>query len=249
MPRKINPIDVVYILGDESRWDDREIFYSVRSVEKHLKNYRKIFIVGRKPIFFGPNVIEIPYQDIFGNKARNIMAKIRRAATDTRVTGEFILMNDDYFLLEDVDATTYPYYYKNTLQKSVDINCNNGDYLPHLQATLKLMQAHNLPTKNFDSHYLIRYNKAKFRAVCDKYDWAVSHGFIMRSVYCNTLGIEGIWREDCKINHPHIYWDKATAGLPMFSIGHRSGCKALLNFLYSNFPKPSNAEAGGIKIW
>lgn len=249
--RHFPPVDVVYILGNGSKWSNREIFYSVRSVEKHLKHYRKIFVVGTKPVFFGPNVIEIPYDDMFGNKARNIMAKVHRAASDHRVTNNFLLLNDDYFLLKDVDARFYPYIYKCQLEESIKINAQmgNGEYLDHLTATLKLLRLMDLPTKNFDTHFPILYNKKKFREVCARYNWSVTAGYILKSVYCNSLHIEGEQRIDCKISHPHIYWDELTNNLEVLSIGDRSATKALARFLHSHFPNAGPAEQGGVKIW
>jgi hypothetical protein len=235
-------VDVVYILSTESKWQDREILFSVRSVERHLKNYRRIFIVGHKPKFFGPEVIEIPYTDIFHNKARNIMAKILRAASDQRITQRFILMNDDYFLLQDTDGPTYPYYYKCTLEESMAKNSHNLDYLSHLQATNNLLRSKNVGTLNFDVHFPILYHKRKFRDVCFEYDWAVQAGYVMKSVYCNTLGIAGTQIKDCKINHSHLYWDKITAGMPCLSVGDRSLNKQFHRFLYDRFPSPSRYE-------
>jgi hypothetical protein len=239
-------VDVVYLLGKDSAWEDREIRYSVRSVEKHLKNYRKIFIIGRKPLFFGPEIIEIPCDDIYTNKARNIQRKILRAASEPKIKKEFLLFNDDYFLLKDTDAQDYPYYYKCTLDESLKLNRNNSDYFPHVESTYNLLTSHNLPTLNFDSHYPILYNKEGVKYVCEKYDWNVKAGYIFKSLYCNSLGISGVQIRDCKINHPHIYWDEAVRNLQMFSTGDKAINKSLLLYLNSLFPKPSKYEAGGL---
>lgn len=237
-------IDVVYILGNESKNQDREILYSVRSVVDHLKDTRKLFIVGRLPEFFNPQeVIHIPYEDIFHNKARNIMAKIHRAASDRRVSNDFILMNDDYFLLQDASALTYPYYYKCTLQESIKINSHNADYLPHLIETEKLLKEHGLPLKNFDTHFPILYNKWKFRKICFKHNWNTQAGYIMKSLYCNSLSIEGTQIKDCKINHSHIYWEQLTKDLPVLSVGDKSCNKSLWKFLNSLFPNKSRYES------
>ena len=44
-------IDVVYILGDGSKWGNNEIKYSLRSLEKYGKNIRDVYICGNKPYF------------------------------------------------------------------------------------------------------------------------------------------------------------------------------------------------------
>ena len=40
-------MDVVYILGKGSVWKDNEIRYSLRSIEKHLTGFDRVFIVGQ----------------------------------------------------------------------------------------------------------------------------------------------------------------------------------------------------------
>lgn len=237
-------IDVVYILGNESRWNDTEIKYSVRSVEKHLKNYRKIFIIGQKPLFFNDQITEIPYHDIYGNKARNIMAKISRAAGDARITKKFMLFNDDYFLLKDADALNYPYYYKNTLPQALERNKTNYEFFKHIEATIQALSQHQFDLKNFDSHYPIVYDKQKIKWIIDKYYWNIPFGYIFKSLYCNTLGIPGEHKDDCKFNHGHIFenWKKITANMDMFSIGDRCLNKSMEQILFHYFPHKSKYE-------
>lgn len=237
-------IDVVYILGKESRWHDAEIKYSVRSVEKYLQNYRNIIIIGEKPAFFNNEIIHIPAKDEFGNKATNIMTKILKAANHRGITKQFMLFNDDYFLLKPTDATTYPHYYKNTLPQALEKNRSNHEFYSHLNATIKALEGQSLPLKNFDSHYPILYDKHKVRMVVDMYEWAIPFGYVFKSLYCNTVGIEGIMLEDCKINHPHILsnWPNLTKGRHMFSIGDRCVNKSMEQYLTNLYPDKSKYE-------
>lgn len=237
-------IDVVYILGNESKWQDKEILYSIRSVAANVHDLRKIFLVGKRPYFLNDKVIEIPYDDIYHNKARNIMAKIHRAASDHRITNNFLLLNDDYFILQPIKGAEYPYYYKSDLKESMEINRHNLEYFGHLQATYQVLKDIGRPTKNFDCHYPIVYNKAKFRKVCSEYNWRVPAGYVMRSIYCNTLGIEGEMRKDCKVNHPHTKssWERLNEGMECLSIGDKSCNTSFENYLYSLFPAPSTYE-------
>lgn len=237
-------IDVVYILGKESRWNDTEIKYSVRSVQKHLSNYRNIIIIGEKPAFFNNEIIHIPYADEFGNKATNIMAKILCAAKDERTSRSFILFNDDYFLLKPTDALTYPYYYKNTLHQALEKNKGNYDFYQHIQYTIKALSQLGFELKNFDSHYPIVYDKSRVIEVVQKYDWNVPFGYIFKSLYCNSIGIEGTHKDDCKLNHPHLLtnWPNITKNMDMFSIGDRCVNKAMEQFLNQLYPEKSKYE-------
>lgn len=237
-------VDCVYLLGKESRWNNTEIKYSIRSVEMYLKNYNNIYIIGDKPNFLNDTIIHIPYTDIYGNKARNIMAKILRAANDKRITKNFILFNDDYFLLKDTDAPSYPYYYKNNLKTALERNLYNYEFLKHIEYTIAALNEYKYPLQNFDSHYPIVYNKSLLKKVINKYNWELPHGLIMKSIYCNSLNIPGEYKEDCKINHPHVFdnWPNITKYLDMFSIGDRCINKSMEQYLNSIYPNKSKYE-------
>ena len=110
--------------------------------------------------------------------------------------------------------------------------------------TFKALLDRDLPTKNFDTHKPIIYNKQLFQNVVSQYDWNRPYGYILRSIYCNTLGIEGVERVDNKINHSHIpeSWKRITKGLDCFSVGDQSTDQYLLSFFNKEFPEPSKYE-------
>ncbi len=235
-------IDLVYILSKGSVWNDNEIRYSLRSAEKYLKNFRKVFIVGYKPEFLNENVIEIPFKDIYSNKARNIMVKIYRAASDARITKDFILFNDDYFLLKDTDAPTYPNYYNNDLKKTLDRQHNS--YKHYVNETLKVLEITGHPTLHFDLHKPIIYNKIKFRKMANEYNWNVPRGYIVKSMYCNHFNLPGVQVQDHKINHPCRVeiLQKVNADQPMFSIADKGLTKVMKKYLQALYPEKSKFE-------
>lgn len=236
-------IDLVYILSKGSHWGDNEIRYSLRSAERHLKNFRKVFIVGYRPSFINDLVIEIPFKDVFANRSRNIMAKIHRAASDSRVTGDFILFNDDYFLLQDIDAPSYPFYYNNEIEETLKRQWNN--YRFYVQATLNQLRSHEKPTKYFDLHKPIVYNKVKFRKMVAEYNWNVPHGPIVKSMYCNHFGIPGEQIQDHKINVNNLTVEhirKINEGKDLFSISDRAMNNSLKTYLMKLYPEKSKFE-------
>lgn len=237
-------IDVVYILGGIPHWKDQELLYSLRSLEQHVKNVRNVILVGRKPSFLNDTIIHIPHVDAYTNKARNIMAKVYRACQDRRFSPEILFLNDDYFFFKDIDAATYPYVYKCDLEHSIKINQN--DYGIHVKSTYNALWNRQLPTKNFDTHKPIRFNRVKLREVCDAYDWSkITHGFILKSLYCNTLKIEGSFLLDNKINHPHLKtrWHQIALQVPdMVSIGDMALNSGFKEFLQERFPNKSKFE-------
>ena len=50
---------VVYVLGTGSKWKNYELLYSLRSIEKNLKGFTDVVIVGELPSWI-QNVIHIP---------------------------------------------------------------------------------------------------------------------------------------------------------------------------------------------
>lgn len=234
-------MDIVYI-NQKTPYKNNELRYSLRSLEKCVSNYDKVYVVGYKPDFVSDMVIHLPCEDKFTNRAKNIMTKVLIAAECESVSNDFMLLNDDYFFLNPVDAPTYPYYYKCDLTKTIQIQRN--EYQQHVIPTFKALLDRGLPTKNFDTHKPIIYNKELFQEVVSQYDWNREYGFILRSIYCNTLLIEGVERIDNKINHSHVpdNWKRITAGLDCFSIGDQSANEYLWTFLTSQFPDKSKYE-------
>lgn len=236
------PVDLVYILSKGSNWNNNEIRYSLRSAEKYLQNFRKVFVIGKKPDFLNENAIEIPYTDIYANKARNIMAKIYRAASDARITNDFILFNDDYFLLQETDAPNYPYYFARDIKETIDKTFNS--YKKYCEATYKCLKTVGKPTLNFDIHKPIVYNKAKFRKMVSQYNWNVPHGFIVKSMYCNHFEIPGIQKFDHKIDYPYKtdMIKKINENQEMFSIGDKALNTAMRSYLMSLYQVKSKYE-------
>mgnify|MGYP003407829840 CR=1 FL=1 len=234
-------MDIVYI-NSKSRWSDNEIKFSLRSLEKFASGYRDVYVVGHKPTFLNDNVVHIPFADSYGNKATNIMLKVLKASETDEISDDFCLLNDDYFFVNPVDIKTYPYYWKCDLAHTIQIQRN--EYQQHVIPTYKELLDRKLPTKNFDTHKPIIYNKSLFQDIVSQYDWNRPYGFILRSIYCNTLGITGIERVDNKVNHSHVpdNWTRITKDLDCFSVGDQSTDNYLLSFLSKLLPDKSKYE-------
>ncbi len=239
-------VDVVYPLGSGSTWGNNELRYSLRSIEKHLKNCRHVYIIGEDPGWEINNVTLIPFEDRW-HPSRNIMEKIRVACRNQQISDEFIFMNDDFFLLQDVDASTYPYYNRGQLKESIPKNVGNW-YQNYVIDTMKELRSRSLPELNFDMHCPIRYHRNLFLEVMQKYDF--DQKLTVKSIYCNTLGIEGEYMEDCKIagRMADFILERKIKDRHIFSTGDRcllpyhnqeSAVKQLLNNLY---PNPSKYE-------
>ena len=90
--------DIVYILKKDI--DPYELTYSLRSVEKNFPHNR-VWFVGYKPEGLTPDV-ELYHEQSGVNKWDYIRSSMWKAVHDDRLTGEFFLFNDDFFVMKKV---------------------------------------------------------------------------------------------------------------------------------------------------
>lgn len=162
-------MDIVYVLGNGSKVYDLEIKYSLRSLERHMVDKGKVFIIGQCPLFL-KNVIYIPYLETEILPERNILQKINLACFDDRISDDFLLMNDDFFALEDFSGADLPFY------------C-------HIKGVGNIL----IPL-NFAVHMPYRINK-KMWLSCP-FPEKAPNGFSLRSFYLNYYKAPAVFHPD-----------------------------------------------------
>lgn len=234
---------IVIPLGTGSRWNNTELRYALRSVEKHLAGYGDIFIIGEKPDWLR-NVVHIPcpdYGDKTYDKEHNIYRKIMAACADDRVTEDFLFMNDDHFLLQDYEAGNFPYYCEGWLSEYMTVT----DYKHTVRNTVNWFSTINNDGRlYFDIHCPVLYNKMPFMLLSGL-NWEKAFGYCIKTVYCNTLPhLKAIEQPDLKINEVHTAdrIHRMIAGRPWFSIGDRAREGGLLRVLNDLYPHKSKYE-------
>jgi hypothetical protein len=87
-------MDVVYILRE---WysDCLELRYSLRSLE-NIEHW-KVFFIWWCP-WWAKNIVHIKAADPYQVKSLNALHKIKIACSDERISDDFILMNDDFYI-------------------------------------------------------------------------------------------------------------------------------------------------------
>ncbi len=103
---------------------------------------------------------------------------------------------------------------------------------------MKHLQSQNLPIKNFDIHTPILYNKELFLKFVSSLNWQ-TETYIIKSLYANSLKIEGVEEPDHKINHPPTGREKVFSTYPHIR-------SSITRFLTEQFPKMSKYEKTGI---
>lgn len=231
-------IDLVYLLVPDSRYRHIEIRMSLRSVERHLKNLGKVYVVGHLPKW-SQGLEHMPVDDDRKRPSDwNIMNKLR-VFCENYDGDRFLFINDDHFLLADFDATSFPYFHMGSLEEY----CRRRGLDPYgrrCNNTLRHLQSNNLPTKHFDCHYPIIYDKKLFMEhVVNAVDWNSKDAFIIKSLYANRLRIEGQEIKDYKLNA--LPPDRALVFSTYPHIKH-----SIQRFLMDKFARQSKFEQTGI---
>lgn len=229
-------IDIVFPLGKGSVFDNNEIRLSLRSIEKYLTGYRNIYIVGEYPKWL-KNCYHIPMHDTEKVSDKNIMLKLKAACNHPDISESFIMFNDDHYLLKPFHAPTFPYFYHKNISDYIKLR--HGDHYGRRSLnTQSHLKAKGLPTKYFDCHTPIIYQKKAFiEHVVNSPDWENTwHGFILKSLYANSMQIEGVpIPEDPKYQIPPSKPIDILSTYPMVSA-------AMQRFLFEKFPQPCTFE-------
>ena len=168
---------IMYPLANQ--FDYEQLRYSLRSIEKFI-DYDEVIIVGDYMPEWLINVTWIDVADIPNKKQLSIKKKILAALEYTK---EFLFMNDDMYFLQPV--AEFHYYYKGHLKRYAEAGSKQLE---------KDLDKLNKPSKNFDTHYPLIYNRS-FKEIAENF----YEDTIIKSMYCNYHEIEGVFLPDCKM--------------------------------------------------
>ncbi len=230
-------------LGTGSNWQDNELRYCLRSIQKHLSGVDQIIIIGHKPKWLlpGENLIYVPYPETATtrNKERNIHRKILHAINAGFVSGDFLFMNDDHFLLQDFKAPEFPFHHKGPM-KPTDLPPGNT-YRKTMENTVDYMRKKQVPAPlNYDTHCPIIYNAEKYLKLMGGIEFP-GFGYCIKSMYANRAGIVGEYYPDLKLGKPDTDLEikTAIAGRMYFSISAKTTGDLLESVLAELYPEKS----------
>ncbi len=192
-------MDVVYTYRYDSRSQNKQLRYSLRSIEKHLSGIGNVIVIGF-PCGM-PGVKYLEHHDNFG-AARNIMGKLQAAANEPQISEDFFYIADDHYLLKSMQVEDYPYYVNGTLQTLYKTQTNA--YRAMIKNTYEALEARQFTSVNYNVHSPIIYNKTKLRKLAETYDLNNPLGYLAKSLYMNTfldvmLDLDIRVMTDCKI--------------------------------------------------
>ena len=186
-------MDIVYILGNGSKFNNEEIRYSLRSLEKFV-NFDRVFIVGECPKFL-KNVIHIPFGDS-KNPRVNHLEKINEIIEKVPDLSEnFVLMYDDIFFIDKFDIDNLPNYYKGQMVNYSGIDSN---FKKSMSDTKDYLESKDASILNYSVHKPVIYNKILWKSI----DWSevykAPHGLSPRCIYGNMTCKNPVKCSDCK---------------------------------------------------
>ena len=135
-----------------SKWDNNELRYSLRSLEKFGTNVGNIYVVGYNPGFLSDKVTFIDCSNIYKSKQKNIIFAIQYAVEHSNIDENFLYSSDDHFYIKETDFENYPYFCKGKLLGKVYGKNRFRKYFYSLIETRILLKKYGLTYYNFSQH-------------------------------------------------------------------------------------------------
>jgi hypothetical protein len=180
--------DYVYYCRDGK---NEELRYSIRSLEKNLPNVN-VWVVGGKPDWYTGNFI--PVEMNCKTKFENVKKQFAEIVNSTDIEEEFVLMNDDFFVLTKMDSV--PVLHGGLLSDKYHEHkrlAGPGTYTDQLFETYKNLVSLNIEEPlNYELHVPMTMTKTGLGHVLDMPG-------MVRSAYGNIFNVGGEYSEDPKI--------------------------------------------------
>ena len=178
-------MDVVYVCREG---ENEELRYSLRS----LKNFDhdNVWVVGGAPDWYTGKRLQVKQRK---NKYENVKTNFEAIANSPDISDSFLLMNDDFFIVEPV--TEIPYMYSRPFREFLDHyrswahNNLRVNIMSEVLDTLTILGISN--PLDYELHVPMVFEKAKFRE-------ALRHGVAIRSLYGNIYQVGGVQTGDVK---------------------------------------------------
>lgn len=185
---KLMQKDAVYIFR-QGKQNSIALRYSLRSISRMPVD--KIWLVGDSTNWM-KEVNHIPARDVPKNKNRSAWEKIRIACENKYISDDFILMNDDFIVLQEIPQLTY--YYKGFIKP------DDPKVSSYQQMKTKITELFS-EARDYEVHVPFIYNKQKFIDLMNLY--TNYYDYLHRSLYGNHYNVGGEFLADNKIAMEH----------------------------------------------
>ena len=181
-------LDVVYFIKDGTR--NEEFRYSLRSICKNMP-FARVWVFGGCPTNIVPDV-RIRVEQEGKTKWDRVHAMFKLACENKELSENFILFNDDFFIMKPIDKIET--YHRGLLEDHVKV-LGKGPYASMLEGIDEELKSRKLGTYSYELHIPFIFNKKKLlKLLEDNPDLRCT-----RTMYGNTYKIGGERRSDVKI--------------------------------------------------
>lgn len=172
------------VIPYKTSYPDTELFYSLRSFRN--VRHRNIYLVGDKPSWYKGHHIEVEhYKWLNAYTVHNQENKIRAACELPELSENFILSNDDFFIMKPVILKQY---HRGFLKDHIAQRNKRDQYQRSLVQTLELLNRMGIENPlSFELHVPMIMNKDKRLQLSYDMETWLKRGYIplFRSLYGN----------------------------------------------------------------
>lgn len=226
-------LDVVYFVKESV--SNEELRYSLRSIEKNLP-HRKVWIYGGCPDGITPDY-HVPLKQLGTRKYDRVQSMFRAMCLNQNITEDFILMNDDFFVMKKVKKLEPEH--RGTLDGHIQIIRDLFGMNPYAQNLLEAKQTleqYGCSTLSYELHTPMVMNRHKLLEILGAFPGVHA----TRTLYGNYHQLEGEQRDDVKVYEMNQPFDEKS---PMLStedaVFHKGKVGELIR---KKFTKPSRFE-------
>lgn len=226
-------MDAVYICRGG---DNEELRYSLRSVVANMP-HKKVWVVGGKPDWYAGNYIEVPQNK---DKYSNARANLRAIVECGDISRTFVLMNDDFYVIQKVDDV--PYYHGGDLIdkiKTFEGFAAKSRYVQILWDTVHVLAYRGSPTTlDYALHVPMVMEKDKLAPL-------LGYQASIRTLYGNLYRVGGQRIDDVKVHTKPFsqipVYDYENSDFSFLSTADRTFWN-VRKYLKELFPNPSPYE-------
>jgi len=228
---------------------NEELRYSIRSVTKNMP-HENIVVVGGKPDWYTGKFIPVETFTADGqvskNKYENTKNNIRHIVDNPKISGDFILMNDDFYVLKPIDQLQY--YHNGLLADKLAEFRRYTSWSTYTGVLTRTMSVLNhlgfIDPLDYTLHVPMMFNKQKLAEVL------VHPIASIRTLYGNIHKVGGRKMLDVKVhgkNHEYApkSFDYRNEDSVFLSTADRTFASVKKNLLGPMFVEPSKYERLG----
>lgn len=223
-------MDYVYICRNG---DNEELRYSLRSLQKNMP-YGNVWIIGHRPTWYRGNFIKV---DDSATKFDNIKKCISLIPEVNEISENFILMNDDFFVLNKIDKIKILHggLLEDKIKKYKELRMSSK-YIRLLETTFKDLIKNGIKNPiDYDIHTPLPMTKTGLKET-------FGLAYFPRSAYGNIKQIGGDMISDVKIYSRENIFKLDKNNTPDFISTEDQSFNKIRPMLEIIFPEPSSFE-------